>query len=75
MISPLFRQALHRHSMVRKGDGVLVAVSGGADSTCLLHLFLDFAAAMNLRLIVAHFNHRLRGSSSAADARFVRRLA
>ncbi len=61
--------------MVRRGDGVLVAVSGGADSVCLLHLFLDLSDTMNLRLTVAHFNHRLRGSSSAADARFVRRLA
>jgi tRNA(Ile)-lysidine synthase len=61
--------------MVRRGEGVLVAVSGGADSVCLLHLFLDFADSIDLRLIVAHFNHRLRGPSSAADARFVRRLA
>jgi tRNA(Ile)-lysidine synthase len=61
--------------MVRKGDGVLVAVSGGADSVTLLHLFLDIAAATKVRLTVAHFNHRFRGSSSAADARFVRRLA
>jgi tRNA(Ile)-lysidine synthase len=61
--------------MVRRGESVLVAVSGGADSVSLLHLFLDAAAAMNLRLVVAHFNHRLRGSSSTADARFVRRLA
>jgi tRNA(Ile)-lysidine synthase len=61
--------------MVRRGDGVLVAVSGGADSVCLLHLFLDLSTTMNLRLTVAHFNHRLRGSSSTADARFVRRLA
>ena len=51
---------------------LLVAVSGGADSVALLHLLLD---AGYRNLVVAHFNHRLRGRASNADATFVEKLA
>lgn len=51
---------------------LLVAVSGGADSVALLHLLID---AGYRHLIVAHFNHLLRGSASNSDALFVEKLA
>jgi tRNA(Ile)-lysidine synthase len=50
----------------------LVGVSGGRDSVALLHWLISFGYE---RLIVCHLNHRLRGRSSDADARFVRKLA
>jgi len=50
----------------------LVGVSGGRDSVALLHWLL---ASGYRRLIVCHLDHRLRGRSSTADARFVQRLA
>ncbi|MCE9543005.1 MAG: tRNA lysidine(34) synthetase TilS, partial [Verrucomicrobia bacterium] len=49
-----------------------MAVSGGADSVALLHLLLE---AGHRNLVVAHFNHRLRGRASSVDALFVERLA
>ena len=51
---------------------LIVAVSGGADSVALLHLLLD---AGYRKLVVAHFNHRLRGRVSARDAAFVEKLS
>jgi tRNA(Ile)-lysidine synthase len=59
------------------GDGqrVLVAVSGGLDSMVLLDLLRGLAAKHRWRLVVAHFNHRLRGAASDADERFVGRAA
>jgi tRNA(Ile)-lysidine synthase len=51
---------------------LIVAVSGGADSVALLHILLEAGFS---KLVVAHFNHRLRGASSRADAAFVERLA
>ena len=51
---------------------LIVAVSGGADSVALLHLLLE-AGFRNL--VVAHFNHHLRGKASEGDAAFVEKLA
>jgi tRNA(Ile)-lysidine synthase len=51
---------------------LIVAVSGGADSVALLHLLLD---AGYRNLVVTHYNHRLRGRASDADATFVATLA
>ena len=61
--------------LLRDGQRVLVAVSGGLDSMVLLHLLHGLAAKHRWRLVVAHFNHRLRGGASDADERFVQRAA
>ena len=53
---------------------VLVAVSGGADSVALLRGLHALKSGKG-RLVVAHFNHGLRGAESDADEQFVRRLA
>ena len=61
--------------MLTAGQKVGVAVSGGADSVCLLHILLELAPGRDLRLAVLHLNHRLRGGESQQDAEFVGRLA
>ena len=52
--------------------GVIVAFSGGADSTCLLSLFCTAAARGDFPypLAAAHLNHGLRGAEAARDALF-----
>ncbi len=60
--------------MLRPADRVIVAVSGGADSVCLLHCLLDLSSGYNLQLLVAHFNHNLRGAESDEDQHFVEEL-
>lgn len=57
--------------LLKKGDRVLVAVSGGLDSVVLLHLLQQ----LPLQLEVAHMNFRLRGEESEEDARFVENLS
>ena len=44
-------------------DTVIVATSGGPDSMCLLDLLLSLKDKLNLNLIVAHVNHKLREES------------
>ena len=61
--------------MLSPGDRVGVAVSGGADSVCLLHLLVELTARWQLGLSVLHVNHNLRGDASRGDAEFVRCLA
>ena len=62
------------HDLFRPGP-LLVAVSGGTDSTALLLLLTDLAPELGLLLHVAHFDHRARPAAAAADAAFVAGLA
>ena len=61
--------------MLPKGSRVAVAVSGGADSVCLLHVLRELAGELEIDLSVAHFNHQLRGEESEQDERAVANLA
>ncbi len=63
------------HRLARRGETVLVAVSGGADSVCLLHVLVALQERLGIRVRAAHLNHRLRGAESNGDARYVLRLA
>lgn len=54
---------------------VVVGVSGGPDSVCLLHLLNSAKDALRLQLHVAHLDHGLRGRESRGDALYVSRLA
>jgi len=53
----------------------VVAVSGGPDSVCLLHLMVKLKEKLDIRLHLAHLNHMLRGAESDEDARYVSDLA
>jgi tRNA(Ile)-lysidine synthase len=64
-----------RYRMFETGQQVGVAVSGGADSVCLLYVLLELAARWDLHLSVLHLDHGLRGEESRQDAEFVRALA
>ena len=68
-------QAITReYAMLAPGNHILCAVSGGADSVCLLHWLKGQAAEQGFTLTAAHFNHRLRGAESDRDAAFVEKL-
>jgi len=66
---------LKKQGMLRPGNRVGVAVSGGADSVALLLLLLELREKLGVVLSVAHFNHKLRGKASDADEKFVAKLA
>jgi tRNA(Ile)-lysidine synthase len=61
--------------LLRAGDRVAVAVSGGADSVALLRVLIDLRSELGVVVSVAHFNHGLRGEASDADEAFVAELA
>ena len=68
-------QAIQAHRLLRRGQGVLVAVSGGLDSMVLLRVLHMLSARHGWKLRVAHFNHQLRGRSSDADAALTQKVA
>jgi len=69
-------KTISRYSMLPHGSRLAVAVSGGADSVCLLHALRELAPRLGVTLAgVAHLNHQLRGEASDEDERFVGALA
>ncbi len=60
--------------MADRGDGVLLAVSGGADSVCLLFLLHELRDELGIRLAAFHLNHGLRGAEADGDEAYVREL-
>jgi tRNA(Ile)-lysidine synthase len=69
------RQTIDRNQLLERGETVVVGVSGGPDSLCLLHLLCRLRAELALSLHVAHLHHGLRGAEADADAAFVRTVA
>lgn len=69
------REFIRRHDLLSVGDRVVVGVSGGPDSLCLLHLLLRLREEYRLQLHVAHLHHGARGEDADADAAFVADLA
>jgi tRNA(Ile)-lysidine synthase len=61
--------------LLKRGQPVLVAVSGGLDSMALLHVLNALAKKWRWQITVAHLNHQLRGRSSDADEKLVRKTA
>lgn len=74
MLLSSIRKTIVRFGLLEKGDKVLIACSGGADSVALTTVLLELRDEYSLRLALAHFNHRLR-RAAAADERFVIELA
>ena len=65
------RQLISSAALLPPGSHVLCAVSGGADSVCLLHALYHLRPSLNFSLSAAHYDHGLRGEDSTQDAGFV----
>jgi tRNA(Ile)-lysidine synthase len=69
-----FLRTIQKHKLIRENDRILIGVSGGPDSVCLLLLMNELRTTYGLTLYVAHLDHMLRARSSR-DASFVQRLS
>lgn len=69
------RSTCERYDLLAPGDKVIVAVSGGADSTAMLLALKELAPEYDLQLYVAHLNHLMRGEQAEADANWVQELS
>lgn len=65
---------VNEKNLVEDGDGVLLGVSGGADSVCLLFQFMKVMETIDVRLHVIYVEHGIRGEESREDGRFVKAL-
>ncbi|MBM7557172.1 tRNA lysidine(34) synthetase TilS [Halanaerobacter jeridensis] len=69
------KDTITKYQLLDTGDKVLVGVSGGLDSVALIHILKKLATDYDLELHIAHLDHQLRGADSAADAKFVEKIA
>ncbi len=63
-------KAIKQYKMIKKGSFVVVGLSGGADSVCLLHFLNSIKDEYELTLVAAHVNHGIRGEEALRDAAF-----
>ena len=65
---------IKKYNMLQNGDGVVVGLSGGADSVSLIAVLKELQPEYSLRLYAVHLNHNIRGEEADRDEEFVRRL-
>jgi tRNA(Ile)-lysidine synthase len=73
MLLNQFKRTIDHYQLLKKGDHLIVGVSGGVDSMVLLHLLNDCREAFDLFLIIANINHGLRPEESEREAELVRK--
>ena len=61
---------IKKNHMIERGDGVIVGLSGGADSVCLLHVLWCLKEELGIGLRAVHVHHGLRGEEADRDAAF-----
>jgi len=66
---------IKQHHLLSGGEKLIVAVSGGPDSVCLLYILSKLQKELAIELHVGHLNHRLRSAESDADAAYVAALS
>ena len=64
-------KTIEKHDMINHGDRVVIGVSGGPDSLCLLHILKQLKEELGIELFIAHVNHCLRGVEANLDEEFV----
>ncbi len=74
IMADIAEETIRKHRMLTQGITVLAAVSGGADSVCMLHFLLSVADKYGIKIITVHVDHMLRGAESEDDRRFVAEL-
>ncbi|GAI05678.1 unnamed protein product, partial [marine sediment metagenome] len=74
MILDIVKKTIQEYKLLEKNDRILIAYSGGVDSTGLLNLLLELREKWSFELFLGHFNHKLRHTADE-DEQFVKRMA
>lgn len=73
MIEKVLR-TIEKYNMIEKDDKIVMGISGGPDSLCMLDVLFNLKGKFNLKLYVVHVNHMIRGEDAKKDAAFVEKL-
>ncbi len=70
----IVKNTILKHQLISNGDAVLVALSGGADSVCMLDLLVKLKDEINIKVAAAHLNHMIRGAEADRDEAYAAEL-
>ena len=74
MIFEKVLSTINKHELIQKGDKIVVGLSGGPDSVCLLHILSRLKDKLDLEIYAAHLNHQIRGIEAQKDAFYISKL-
>lgn len=74
MLYDTVKKTAYIRKIISPHDRIIVSLSGGADSVCLLHVLRELKDYFNIELFAFHLNHRIRGLSAQKDALFCMEL-
>lgn len=74
MIFEKVLSTINKYELIKKGDKIVVGLSGGPDSVCLLHILNRMKEEWNLEIYAAHLNHQIRGIEAQKDAFYISKL-
>ncbi|WP_373600077.1 tRNA lysidine(34) synthetase TilS [Paraclostridium bifermentans] len=74
MIVDRVRSTINKYSLLEKGDKVVLGLSGGPDSVCLLHILKQLESEYNISIYAAHLNHQIRGIEAQKDVMYISQL-
>ncbi|WP_024832762.1 tRNA lysidine(34) synthetase TilS [Ruminiclostridium josui] len=72
MLKQLVLETIKNKGLINYGEGVIVGISGGYDSVCLLHVLYSISKELGIKIYPVHINHMLRGEEALRDENFVR---
>ena len=73
-IKKRFLKFIKEKNIVKSGDKILVGLSGGPDSVCMLSLLCSIREEEKIEVAAAHINHMLRGEEANKDEEYSKRL-
>src|SRR5699024_6346005 len=62
---------INKYNLIESGDKIVIGISGGPDSVCLLHILNRLKDKLDIELYAAHLNHQIRGIEAQKDALYV----
>lgn len=68
-------KTIKENKLIKKGDKIILGISGGPDSICLFNILYSLKKEFNLKLVLVHVNYNFRGKDSISDEKFIRNLA
>ncbi|MGL4797114.1 MAG: tRNA lysidine(34) synthetase TilS, partial [Paraclostridium sp.] len=74
MIIDKVRSTINKYDLLQEGDKIVLGLSGGPDSVCLLHILKQLESEYKISIYAAHLNHQIRGIEAQKDAMYISNL-